>query len=308
LAIAVLRLVERGELDLDEPVATYWPEFAAEGKERLPVRWLLTHQAGLPAVHEAITLDDIVSWTRPVAAVAAERPLWEPGTDHGYHAITYGWLVGEVVARVTGRSPGTVIAEEIARPLGLELYVGLPYAEHDRVAPLVPAPPRPDGSVDELTARLLDPDQIAYWAYLIPSAFPLLANEPALWAAELPSANGMANAHALARMYAACIGEVDGVRLLGPAVLAAGTATQAHGIDRVQGYETRYAVGFQLPFPYRPMAGPGSFGHYGLGGSVGFAHPGLGFTFGYAVNQMGPGTPADPRSSALIDAVVGCLR
>jgi CubicO group peptidase (beta-lactamase class C family) len=109
-------------------------------------------------------------------------------------------------------------------------------------------------------------------------------------------------------MYAACIGEVDGIRLLGPETLAAATVTQAHGEDRVNGYETRYGLGFQLPFPFRPMAGPGSFGHYGLGGSVGFAHPSLGFSFGYTVNQMGPGTPADPRSVALVDALLGCLQ
>ncbi|MGH9252407.1 MAG: serine hydrolase domain-containing protein, partial [Acidimicrobiales bacterium] len=127
-----------------------------------------------------------------------------------------------------------------------------------------------------------------------------------IWAAELPAANGMGTAHALARLYAAVIGEVDGVRLLAPATVAHATAEHCRGIDRVVGYETAYALGFQLPFPFRPMAGPGSFGHYGLGGSVGFAHPGHGFTLGYTVNQMGPGTPADRRSVPLVDAVVRC--
>jgi CubicO group peptidase (beta-lactamase class C family) len=306
LAIVAHRLTERGELDLDAPVVRYWPEFAAEGKADLPVRWLLSHQAGLPALHRVLSAQDIAGWTVPVAALAAEPPAWAPGTDHGYHAITYGWLVGEVVNRVTGATCGQVFAEEVARPLGLDLHIGLPPAEHHRVAPLIPAPPPPDGRSDELTARLLDPDSIAHWAFLIPTGLFTIMNDPVVWAAELPAANGMGTAHALARLYAAVIGEVDGVRLLAPGSVARATEEQCRGIDRVVGYETAYALGFQLPFPFRPMAGPGSFGHYGLGGSVGFAHPGHGFTFGYTVNQMGPGTPADRRSVPLVDAVVRC--
>ncbi|HKE74397.1 MAG TPA: serine hydrolase domain-containing protein [Acidimicrobiales bacterium] len=304
LAIVAHRLAERGELDLDAPVARYWPEFAAAGKERLPVRWLLSHQAGLPAVHRTLSTDEIAGWAVPVAAVAAEAPAWEPGTDHGYHAITYGWLVGEVINRVTGSTCGRVFAEEVAGPLGLDLHIGLPPAEHHRVAPLIPAPPA--ATPDDLTARLLAPDSLAHWAFLIPSGLFAIMNDPVIWAAELPAANGMGTAHALARLYAAVVGTVDGVRLLAPATVARASEEQCRGIDRVAGYETAYALGFQLPFPFRPMAGAGSFGHYGLGGSVGFAHPGHGFTFGYTVNQMGPGTPADRRSVPLIEAVVRC--
>ena len=226
------------------------------------------------------------------AALAAEPPAWAPGTDHGYHAITYGWLVGEVINRITGATCGQVFADEVAGPLGLDLHIGLPPAEHHRVAPLIPAPPPARGQPDELTARLLDPDSIAHWAFLIPSGLFTIMNDPVIWAAELPAVNGMGTAHALARLYAAVIGEVDGVRLLAPGSVA--RATEEH------------CRGFQLPFPFRPMAGLGSFGHYGLGGSVGFAHPGRGFAFGYAVNQMGPGTPADRRSVPLVDAVVRC--
>lgn len=307
LAIVAHRLAERGELDLDAPVADYWPEFAVQGKEAIPVRWLLSHQAGLPAVRRVVTIDEIAAWDPAVAATAMEAPAWEPGTAHGYHALTYGWLVGEVVNRVTGSTCGRVFAEEVARPLGLDLHIGLPAAEHHRVAPLIPAPPPSDGVLDELTQRLLDPDELAHWAFLIPSGLFSLMNDPVLWAAEVPAANGMGTAHALARMYAAVVGEVDGVRLLHPDTVAAVTQEQCRGIDRVTGYETAYASGFQLHFPYRPMAGPGSFGHYGLGGSVGFAHPGHGFTFGYAVNQMGPGTPADRRSVPLVAALLRCL-
>jgi CubicO group peptidase (beta-lactamase class C family) len=305
LAIVAHRLVERGELDLDAPVARYWPEFAAEGKERLPVRWLLSHQAGLPAIRRELTAADVAGWDVPVAAVAATAPAWEPGTDHGYHAITYGWLVGEVVNRVAGSTCGQVFAEEVARPLGLDLHIGLAPAEHHRVAPLIPASP-PAGGPDELTARMLDPTSLAHWAFLIPSGLFALVNDPVLWAAEVPALNGMGTAHALARLYAAVVGEVDGVRLLADDTVAVATEEQCRGIDLVSGYETAYALGFQLPFPFRPMAGPGSFGHYGLGGSVGFAHAGHGFTFGYTVNQMAPGTPADRRSVPLVDAVIRC--
>lgn len=306
LAIVALRLAERGELDLDAPVSTYWPEFGAGGKERIPVRWLLSHQAGLPAVRRVLSLEEVVAWDPAVAACAAEEPVWEPGSKHGYHAITYGWLVGEVIARVTGRSPGTVFAEEVAAPLGLDLHIGLPESEHARVAPLVPAAPRPDG-LDELTQRMLDPASLAHWAFLVPSGLFLWMNDPSMWAAEVPAANGMGTARALARLYAALLGEVDGIRLLEPATVAAAMTEQCRGIDEITGYETAFGLGFQLPFPYRPMAGPGSFGHYGLGGSVGFAHPERAFAFGYTVNQMAPGTPADHRSVPLVDAVLRCL-
>jgi CubicO group peptidase (beta-lactamase class C family) len=304
LAIVAHRLVERGELDLDAPVARYWPEFAANGKADLPVRWLLSHEAGLPAVHRTFTVEEIASWDVPVAAMAAEAPAWEPGTAHGYHAITYGWLVGEVVNRVTGSTCGRVFAEEVAGPLGLDLFIGLPASEHARVAPLIPASLPAGAEPDELTKRLLDPDDVAHWAFLISSGLFTIVNDPVLWSAELPAGNGMGTAHALARMYAATIGEVDGVRLLAPDTLARASEEQCRGTDRVTGYETAYGLGFQRPFPFRPMAGPSSFGHYGLGGSVGFADPELGFTFGYAVNQMAPGTPADRRSVPLIRAVV----
>jgi CubicO group peptidase (beta-lactamase class C family) len=306
LAIVVHRLVERGELDLDAPVARYWPEFAAAGKDDLPVRWLLSHQAGLPAVHRVLSVDEIAGWTAPVDAIAAEPPAWQPGTDHGYHAVTFGWLVGEVVHRVTGSTCGQVFAEEVARPLGLDLHIGLPESEHHRVAPLIPAPPAVGGHLDELTQRMLDAESLAHWAFLVPSGLFAVMNDPAMWSAEIPALNGMGTAHALARLYAAVIGEVDGTRLLSSDTLAAASAEQCRGIDRVSGYETAYGLGFQLSFPFRPMAGPGSFGHYGLGGSVGFAHPGHGFAFGYTVNQMAPGTPADKRSVPLVDAVVRC--
>jgi CubicO group peptidase (beta-lactamase class C family) len=303
------RLADRGLVDYDQPVAAYWPEFAAAGKESLPVRYLLSHQAGLPATDHQLSLDEVLDWTAACTALAATTPLWEPGTKHGYHALTYGWLVGEVVARIAGTSPGRFFATEVAAPLGLDLHIGLDPAEHDRVAPLIPLPPPPPGAEpDALTMRMRDPSSIAHRAFFVDSGlFSAFFSDRRSWTAEIPSANGMGTAHALARMYAACLGRVDGVRLLSEETVAAATVEQAAGLDEVAGYDTRYALGFQLAFPYRPMAGAGSFGHYGLGGSLGFAHPELGFSFGYTVNRMGPGVPADPRSTALIEAVLGCV-
>jgi CubicO group peptidase (beta-lactamase class C family) len=304
MAICALRLVERGELDLDAPVAAYWPEFAAAGKAEVPVRWLLSHQVGLPYVDPVIPMAEVYKWTPMVEALAAQRPAWEPGTAHGYHAMTYGWLIGEVLARVTGVTPGEILRKEIADPLGIDFFVGLPEAEFDRVAPLIPAaPPAPGTPPDPLTALMLDPTQLAHRAFFVPNGLLASMNDPAAWTAQMPAANGMATARALSTMYAACLGEVGGVRLLSPDMLAAATTPQAEGTDLVLGVESRFGLGFQLSYPLRPMAGAGSFGHYGLGGSVGFAHPARGVSFGYVVNQMLPGGMVDPRSSALIEAV-----
>jgi CubicO group peptidase (beta-lactamase class C family) len=303
LAICAHQLVEQSRLDLDAPVTRYWPEFRTPA----PVRWLLTHQVGLPYVDAPLTAEDLLAWTPVTAALAEQAPVWEPGTRHGYHALTYGWLVGEVVARVAGRSAGTVFAEQVAGPLGLDMAIGLPAADHGRVAPIRPYV-RPEGTPpDELTQRLMEPGGVAARAFFLTSGLNALLNDPRLWAAEVPAANGMATARALARMYAAVIGEVDGVRLLRPETVDAARTEQVAGQDVVTGYATRFGLGFQLPIPYRPMAGGASFGHYGLGGSVGFADPERGFSFGYATSQVGAALPADPRTVAVIGALVSCL-
>jgi CubicO group peptidase (beta-lactamase class C family) len=194
------------------------------------VRWLLSQQVGLPHVDPVMPMADVYRWTPMVEALAAQRPAWEPGTAHGYHAMTYGWLVGEVLARVTGLTPGEILAKEIAAPLGIEFHVGLPESQMDRVAPLVLAPPPAPGTpLDALTALMLDPAQLAHRAFFIPNGLFTAMNDRAAWAAQLPAANGMATARALSTMYAACLGEVAGVRLLSPETLAAATTPQAEG-------------------------------------------------------------------------------
>lgn len=307
LAICALRLAERGELDLDAPVASYWPEFAAEGKGAIPVRWLLSHRAGLTHVDTALPLAQLWVWQPMVDLLAAQRPHWEPGTTHGYHALTYGWLVGEVLRRITGLMPGELIRREIAEPLGVDFWVGLPPELTSRVSPLVAASVAPGGRPDPFTLMLFDTESMAHKAFFVASGLLGAMNHPETWSAQLPAANGMATANALARMYAACLGEVDGVRLLGPDTLRAATSVASHGHDAVLSFESRFGLGFQLSYPLRPFAGDGSFGHYGLGGSVGFGHPEKGVAFGYVVNRMLPGGVVDPRSAALVEAVSAAL-
>ncbi len=307
LAICALRLVERGELDLDAPVARYWPEFAAEGKDTIPVRWLLSHRAGLPYVDTVLPMPELYRWRPIVDLLAAQRPVWEPGARHGYHALTYGWLVGEVLRRVTGLMPGELIRREVADPLGIDFWVGLPQEETARVAPLIVATAAPAGKPDPFTLMLFDQDSAAHKAFFVGNGLLGSMNDPDIWAAQLPAANGMATARSLARMYAACLWEVDGVRLLSPATLAAATAVESAGRDEILQVESRFGLGFQLSYPLRPFAGDGSFGHYGLGGSVGFGHVGAGVSFGYVVNQMLPGGMVDPRSSALVEAVFAAV-
>ncbi len=307
VAMAAHILAQEGKLDFDVPVTDYWPEFAAEGKGHIPVRWLFSHRAGLSAVDRPLTLEEVYAWEPVVRALEAQRPLWEPGTAHGYHVGTYGWLAGEVIRRISGQSVGRFIDERIARPLGLEFWIGLPRELNPRVAPMIPSPP-PSGPPDVFTARLLDPTSLLHRAFVNPMILPGTFNEPAFLAAEIPAANGVGTARSLARLYAACIGEIDGVRLLEPGTLEKATLVQSAGEDLVLGYETRYATGFQLSFPFRPMAGEGSFGHYGMGGSVAFAHPGMGISFAYVMNQMQPSGGVDPRPHAIVEALKACVK
>jgi len=308
VAMAAHILAQEGKLDFDAPVVEYWPEFAAEGKSKIPVRWLFCHKSGLAAVDRPLGLADVVAWTPCVEALAAQRPYWEPGTAHGYHTWTYGWLAGEVIRRVTGKSVGTFVAERIAKPLQAEFWIGLPEAMSSRVAPVLPPAPQPGAPPDPWAARLADPTSLAHKSWANPAVPPTAFNDHQFWSAEVPAGNGIGTARALSRLYAACIGDVDGVRLLKPETLEQATRTQARGEDLVQGYETRFGTGFQLSFPFRPMAGEGSFGHYGSGGSVGFAHAPLGISFGYTMNQMRPVYGKDPRTSGLVEALLACLR
>ncbi|MGW4757556.1 serine hydrolase domain-containing protein [Streptomyces chartreusis] len=311
-ATAAHMLVQRGVLDLDVPVAKYWPEFAANGKADIPVRWLLSHQAGLIALDQPVALSEALAWHPMAAALAAQHPLWTPGSAHGYHGRTWGWLVGEVIRRVSGRTPGRFFADEIADPLGLDFFIGLPADERDRVSRMVyqrpdvdlttvPAQSIPE-ELRELVAAWRDPKSFSNRAYAVTDPAEIDFDSPEVQAAELPSSNGVGTARGLARMYAALISEVDGVRLLTPETLASATREQASGKDQVMVIPSRFSSGYMLPTGANPMTGPKAFGHTGRGGSLGFADPEHGVAFGYVMNHI-IGGPADVRAETLVEAV-----
>ncbi|MFC7306167.1 serine hydrolase domain-containing protein [Streptomyces monticola] len=305
-AAVPLLLHQRGRLDLDAPVGTYWPEFKAQGKERTLVRQLLSHRAGVPVLDRPLT---VAGLDEGPDAVAAQSPVWEPGTDHGYHAQTYSWLLGELVRRVTGRTIGQWIADELAGPLGLDLWLGLPAAQAHRVGRVGPVEPpatgpgalrmRPKRNVAEAYA---DPESLtrrAFGALVAPDE-----NAPEYRAAELAASNGIATARSLARFYAALIGAADGrARLFAPATVALARTEESAGPDRVLVVNTRFGPGYMLHGPASPLLGPGSFGHPGRGGPLGFADPESGIAFGYVTNGLQKGVTADPRAQALVRAV-----
>ena len=312
-AMCAHRLVDQGKLDLDAPVARYWPEFAQAGKDKLPVRFLLSHQAGLPAVRKQLAPETFYDWNAMCAALAEQEPWWEPGTRHGYHAITYGWLVGEVIRRVSGKTMGAYFRDEIARPLGLDAHVGLDAKEDARVAEIVPAPPPPPGVPNPFAEMLENPESMIARAITNPPVVvvdPKVVNSRAFRAVELPSANGHATARSLARVYGALArgGEIDGYRVLSPSSIVRGYTEQAFGFDEVLRQPSRIGLGFMLSHAGARL-GPNvhPFGHPGAGGSLGFADPDAKIGFGYAMNQMGSDMVLDPRTSRLIDAVYASL-
>ena len=332
-AICAHLLVQRGQLDLDAPVTRYWPEFGAAGKEKIPVRYLLSHQAGLPYVDTPVTFEEACAWDPLIRALEAQKPLWTPGTEHLYHAMTYGFLVGEVVRRITGRSLGTFFAEEIARPLGLSAWIGLPEEIEPRVARLETAP-FPYNSMETMVTDFgklmgLDPavaGAVVKNVYGPGTAFMKAGqvggitaenmHSRAYRAAEFPGANMFANAHSIARMYAATVSKVDGIRLLQPDTVAAMTEVQTnrsrmHGVPPELLPATKNLFNMSLGFwrstpPVHPLLVPASFGHPGSGGSLGAADPESRVGFGYVPN-LWPATLVDPRAIELTAAVRKCL-
>ncbi|MFH8660818.1 serine hydrolase domain-containing protein [Streptomyces afghaniensis] len=314
VAAAVLLLLhQRGQLDLDAPVGHYWPEFKARGKERVLVRHVLNHRAGLPVLDRPLTPEQALDPLRGPEAVAAQAPAWEPGTDHGYHALTYGWLLDELVRRVTGQGTGAWLASQITGPLGLDLWLGLPDAEAGRAgrAGRVEGPEpagglraRPKRSV---TAAYEDPASLTRRAFAAITPFPD-QNDPAYRAAALPATNAFATADGLARFYATLIGNTAGAaRLFTPETVALARAEESAGPDRVLVVGTRFGLGYMLHGSASPFLTPGSFGHPGRGGALGFADPETGIAFGYVTNGFRKTVTADPRAQGLVRAVRGAL-
>jgi CubicO group peptidase (beta-lactamase class C family) len=307
VAVIASMLEQRGLLDLDAPVASVWPEFAAAGKQTIPISWVLSHQSGLAAPPNTYSHEELLDGTRLTNDLAAMEPLWEPGTIHGYHASTYGYLMNEIIRRATGKSVGTVLAGEIAGPLGLDLWIGLPESQEHRVATLLD-PPSPGPEIAGLLAEAFAPGSLGWRALSLNGSLEFgvmdnFENRRDVHAAELPQTNGIATARSLSKLYAACLGEVDGVRLLSDAQLDRARRERVRGRDAVWGFETAFGLGCWLHTQRNPKLGPGSFGHQGPG-SLGFADPDHGVAFGYVVNQPGL---LDPRSENLIKAVRECL-
>jgi CubicO group peptidase (beta-lactamase class C family) len=309
-ATCLNRLADQGRVDLDAAVARYWPEFAQAGKERLLVRWLLSHRAGLPAVRKELPSDALLHWDVMTEALAEQEPWWEPNTKHGYHALTFGYLVGEVIRRVTDRSAGTYCREEIAGPLEIDFHIGLDARDDARCAEVIAAPPPPAGQPNPFAA--VDPESMSAKAVNNPKGAMRLGtvNSRAWRGAEVPAANGHTNARALARFYGAlaCGGELDGVRVLSPAQIERCYQEQSNGIDAVASVPMRFGLGYRLTQPAaRYGQNPRTFGHTGAGGSLGFADPDAKIGFAYTMNQMGSHILLDPRVETLLDALYASI-
>ncbi|MFD4137776.1 serine hydrolase domain-containing protein [Streptomyces sp. NPDC058572] len=310
-ALCAHLLADRGLLDLDAPVATYWPEFAAAGKEGVLVRHLLSHRAGLAGLREPHSLDELYDWELTCARLAATEPWWEPGTVSGYHAMTYGFLVGEVVRRITGLLPGDFLEQEIAGPLGIDFTIGLPQKEAGRVAELVHPPAEARSEQAAVFAQL---EPVALAALINPMTGVDAANSAAWRAAHIPAANGHGTARAVASLYGilAGRGKLGEKRVLTPEAAERVREGQGSCRDLVLGmgftHDTEVALGLWLSGEngsYGPN--PRALGHDGFGGSCGLADAEAGVSLGYVMNRMGPHIADDPRKMALIDAVYRAL-
>tara|TARA_R110000868_G_scaffold83005_2_gene234456 strand:- start:369 stop:1514 length:1146 start_codon:yes stop_codon:yes gene_type:complete len=308
-AVTALQLVGEGKLELDAPVARYWPEFAAAGKDKVTLRHLLSHQAGLPALRQMLPAEALYDWQTMTAALAAEQPWWALGEGHGYAPITYGWLVGEVLRRVEGRGPGESIVARTATPLGLDFHVGLADEEFDRVAIIS----RGKGNFGDAAAQRLlktmmsEPAAMSTRAFTNPPSIMTSTNKPEWRRMQQPAANGHGNARSLAGFYS---GLLDG-RLLESELLAELTREHAVGEDKTLLTRTRFGLGCMLDQPEVANAtygmGPRAFGHPGAGGSIGFADPERDVAFGFVTNNLGPFVLMDPRAQKLARLLADCL-
>ena len=304
MALSALVLVDRGELDVYAPVAKYWPEFAANGKESVEVRHLLSHTSGVSGWAQPIVVDDIYDWEKSTAKLAAQEPWWEPGTQSGYHALNQGHLVGEVIRRITGKKLGQFFADEIAGPLNIDFHIGLAPSEFHRIANVIPPPPLP---IDFAT---LDMNSVLVKTFTGPAP-----GAEASWTSEwrqadIGAANGHGNARSVARAQSIIAngGEIDGVRLLSPATIDLIFEQQATGMDLVLGIDSTFGIGFGLPnasYPYFPEGKICFWG--GWGGSVIIVDVGRRMTISYMMNHMDAGLVGDVRGENLVRAAYAAV-
>jgi CubicO group peptidase (beta-lactamase class C family) len=312
LAVCVYQLVQDGRLDLDAPIARYWPAFESHGKANITIRQAMSHRAGLPSLDVDLTRDDVIRWDPVVEAIAEQRPQFLPEDGYLYHAMTYGWILGEVIRRVTGCSPGRYFRAAIADRLGLRTWIGLPHREQGSVAWMEPPLPDEDSDAAIENARIIVDSPVVLRSLTMGGAFAFPAdggfvtfNDPAIQAAEIPAANGISTSRSLARLYAACVSTVsNGPPLLTRASIEDATRVQSSGpqLSGAPDDGARWGTGFQLASPpTQPMIGPSSFGHAGAGGQLGFADAEHQVGFAYLSNQMGG--YGDVRARELSDAV-----
>lgn len=315
VALSLLVLIDRGQLDFDDEVAVHWPEFASAGKDSVTLSQLLSHQAGVPGIRRRLPTEAIYDWGVMTNALAAEEPWWVPGSAHGYHVNTFGFLGGEIVRRVSGTGFARFFETEVAGPLGADFHFGLSHTDQSRAAEFMfPGAGTVSGAGTVLAPGTVpgddreDPLAIVYSNP--PGVSGLGTVNSAAWRSAVhPSTNGHANARAIARIYEllASGGHLGDLRLVALDILEAATAEQVSGADLVLGRSSRFGFGFQLTQPERPLGPGGSgFGHFGAGGSLGMADPDAGLAFGYAMNRFGHRWQ-DPRNQALLSAVYSSL-
>jgi len=292
-------LAERGIFGYDTPLVEMWPEFGAHGKDNVTVRHVLSHTAGVPLIPLTTTMEDLCDWDKMCAAIAASELWWEPGTRIGYHAYTFGYLVGEIVRRSTGKRISQVLLEEVSGPLGVgkELYFGMPKTEQKRLAMLEDAPANPAAMAAMATMPQDLPMFKAGPMSLMPTAG--LGNRPDILAADIP-AGGKTSARAIARMYAAMLGEVDGTRLISPERLREATTVAMRGNDEVFGMPTTWALGYAIGGLGTSNDSESVFGVGGAGGSFACGDTSTGIAFAVTKNLLTPDFNAAKELSQLV--------
>jgi CubicO group peptidase (beta-lactamase class C family) len=303
--LAALMLVDRGDLDVHAPVAKYWPEFAAAGKEGILMRHLMAHTSGVSGWAQPVVVEDVYDWERSTSMLAAQAPWWQPGTASGYHALNQGHLIGEVIRRITGRTLKQFVAEEIAGPVGADFQIGAAEGDWARVADVVPPPPLP------IDLAALDPDSPMVKTLTGPRPMAEEANTAGWRRADIGAANGHSNARAVARILSAIAlgGEAHGVRLLSPETIDVIFEEQVNGVDVVLGIPLRWGIGFGLPqldtLPYIPDERICFWG--GWGGSMIIMDLGRQMTISYMMNKMGAGLIGSATAAAYCTAIYDCL-
>jgi len=304
-SLAALMLADRGQLDVDAPVARYWPEFAASGKQDIAVRQVMSHSSGVSGLDQPAVVEDLYDWPEATARMAAQAPWWEPGTASGYHALNYGHLVGELVRRITGKTLKQFVAEEIAGPLGADFQIGAAESDWGRIANVVPPPPLP------IDLTQLDPASPAVRTLTGPPAEAEVANTAGWRRADIGAANGHGNARSVARIMSVVArgGEVDGIRLLRPETIETIFREQVNGIDLVLGVPLRFGIGYGLPqrdsLSWIPDEKICFWG--GWGGSMIVMDVGRRMTISYMMNKMGPGIVGSERSAGYGQAIFGAI-